>query len=73
MIYLILYAIRLPGDKTFGGFYYDWAQTMADAEKIFMSIVLTPECFRKEIWRADGKGYRRLVKMEEYDYEKVPC
>lgn len=73
MIYLILYAIKLPGNKTLGGFYYAWAKTLSEADKIFMSIGLSYECFRKEIWSDDGQGRRRLMKMEEYDCEKMPC
>lgn len=72
MIYLILYALKLPNGKTLGGFYYAWAHSLSEADKIFMSIGLTPECFRKEIWSDDGKGYRKLIKIEEYDYEKMP-
>ena len=73
MIYLILYAIKLPGGKTLGGFYYAWAHSLSEADKIFSQIFLTSECFRKEIWSDDGKGYRRLVKSEEYDYAQLPC
>lgn len=73
MIYLILYAIKLPDGKKLGGFYYAWCHSLAEADKIFMSIMLTSECFRKEIWGDDGKGYRKLIKTEEYDYEKMPC
>lgn len=72
MIYIILYAIKLPGDKTLGGFYYAWAHSLSEADKIFMSIGLSSECFRKEIWSDDGKGYRKLIKMEEFDREKMP-
>ena len=72
MIYLILYALRLPNGKTLGGFYYAFAHSLSDADKIFNSIILTTECFRKEIWGDDGKGYRRLIKMEEFDREKMP-
>lgn len=72
MIYLILYAIRLPNGKTLGGFYYAWAHSLADADKIFLSIVLTPECVRKEIWGDDGKGYRKLIKTEEFDRKQIP-
>jgi hypothetical protein len=70
-MYLILYAMKLPNGKTLGGFYCAWAPSLAEAEKIFMSISLTPECFRKEIWWDDGKGYRKLYKMEEFDYAKM--
>lgn len=73
MIYLILYAIKLPNGKIFGGFYYAWAHSMSEADKIFMSIGLSSECFRKEIWADDGRGYRKLIKTEEYDCEKMPC
>lgn len=73
MIYLILYAIKLSNGKTLGGFYYAWANSFSDADKIFQSIVLTSECFRKEVWSDDGKGYRKLIKIEEYDCEKMPC
>lgn len=73
MIYLILYAIKLPNGKTLGGFYYALAHSLSDAEKIFNSVVLTSECFRKELWGDDGKGYRKLIKMEEYDYAMLHC
>ena len=73
MIYLILYALKLHNGKTLGGFYYAWAHSLSEADKIFMSIGLSAECFRKEIWSDDGKGYRKLIKMEEFDCEKLPC
>ena len=53
MIYLILYALRLSNGKTLGGFYYAFAHSLSEADKIFNSIILTTECFRKEIWGDD--------------------
>lgn len=73
MIYLVLYAVKVNNNETVGGLYFGWANTLSDAEKLFLDIVLTPSCFRKEIWSDDGKGYRKLIKTEKYDMRNLPC
>lgn len=73
MIYIILYALRTPEGKIVGGFYHDWAQNLEEANNKFNSLLLTAECPRKEIWLAKNDGWRRLVKMEEYDEKQLPC
>lgn len=68
MMYIILYTITdpfNPGHKI-GGMYHGWAHDYTSAQKIFKDLVLTADCFRKEIWQYDGKGYRRLLIQEEY-------
>lgn len=73
MIYLILYAVKAANGETVGGLYFGWANNLTDAEKLFADIVLTPSCFRKEIWADDGKGYRKLWRTEKYDARNLPC
>ena len=68
MVYVILYSILTPGTQTgsTSALYYGLAHNLADAEKKFNELILTPECFQKEIWSDDGKGYRRLIKYNRY-------
>lgn len=68
MIYVILYSILTPGTPTgsTGTLYYGWAYDLGNAEKKYDELVLTPDCFRKEIWSDNGRGYKRLIKYDQY-------
>ena len=68
MIYLILYSILTPGTPTggTGSLYYGWAYDLGNADKKYNELTLDRECFRKELWTDDGKGYRRLIKYDQF-------
>lgn len=71
MIYVILYStvISRKPTRTIGGLYHGLSNSLEGAKKTFDNLVLTPECFRKEIWADDGNGYRRLVMEKRYEGE----
>lgn len=72
-IYLILYS-RIARDEPcgcIGGLYFGWAPNREAANRIFQECELTAECFRKEIWVDDGRGYRRLLYSEKYRPKEI--